>query len=159
MLDIGEKAPSFTLPDGDGTEISLDNFRGKKVVLWFFPKASTPGWTVEGEGFRDEFEKFNENNITIVGVSADSITKQSKFVEKYNFPYLMLCDESHDMLKAYKAWGLKKFMGREYEGIHRITYLVNNDGIISNVFDKVKTKSDACDILDSLNKWDQWINY
>ena len=157
-LEIGDKAPDFSLLNYNGDTVTLNDLKGKDFVLWFFPKASTPGWTVQGEGFRDEFEKFNENEITIVGVSADSITKQSKFVEKYNFPYLMLCDESHDMLKSYKAWGLKKFMGREYEGIHRITYLVNKDGLISNVFDKVKTKSHACDILDSLDKWDLWIN-
>ena len=91
-------------------------------------------------------------NITIVGVSADPPAKQKKFVEKYSFPYLMLCDESLGMLKTYKAWGLKKFMGREYEGIYRITYIISKDGIISNVFDKVKTKTHACDILESLDK-------
>ena len=150
MLDVGVKAPDFTLPDGDGTEISLDNFRGKKVVLWFFPKANTPGWAIEGQGFRDEFKKFEEKNIKIIGVSADSPNKQKKFVEKYDFPYLMLYDESHHMLKAYKAWGPKKFMGREYEGIHRITYVVDNTGTIDNVFEKVNTKTHACDVLDLL---------
>jgi len=104
---------------------------------------------VEGKGFRDEFENFEKKNIKIVGVSADPPSKQKKFVEKYNFPYLMLCDESHEMLKAYKAWGPKVFMGRKYEGIHRITYLVNEKGLIQNVFEKVKTKSHARDILDS----------
>jgi len=149
-LEAGDKAPDFSLLNYNGDTITLNNLKGKDFILWFFPKANTPGWTIQGKGFRDEFKKFNDNNITIVGVSADSPIKQSKFVEKYNFPYLMLCDESHEMLKAYKAWGLKKFMGREYEGIHRITYVVDKDGIISKVFDKVKTKSHANDILNLL---------
>ena len=85
--------------------------------------------------------------MQIVGVSADSAAKQKKFAEKHNFPFMMLCDESHDMLKTYRVWGPKKFMGREYEGIHRITYIVDENGIISNVFEKVKTKTHACDIL------------
>ena len=150
-LKIGDSAPDFSLINYNGDTVTLNDLKGKEFVLWFFPKASTPGWTVEGEGFRDEFDKFNNKNLTIVGVSADSPSKQKKFVEKYNFPYYMLCDESHEMLKAYKAWGLKKFMGREYEGIHRITYIVSKDGIINNIFDKVKTKSHALDILKSLD--------
>jgi len=101
---------------------------------------------VQGCGFRDEFQKFEEKNIKIIGVSADSPKAQKKFVEKYNFPFEMLCDESKKMLKSYKAWGLKKFMGREYEGIHRISYLIK-DGVINHVFDKVKTKTHAIDIL------------
>ena len=125
----------------------LGDFLGKKVVLWFFPKANTPGWKIQGCGFRDEFKKFEEKNIKIIGVSADSISKQAKFVEKYNFPYLMLCDESKKMLKSYKAWGLKKFMGREYKGIHRISYLINENGTIEQVYEKVKTKTHALDVL------------
>ena len=107
---------------------------------------------MQGKGFRDEFQKFTNQEITIVGVSADSPEKQKKFVDKYNFPYLMLCDESHEMLKSYKAWGIKKFMGREYEGIHRITYIINKEGLIQDIFNKVKTKSHACDILESIKK-------
>ena len=150
FLKPGDKAPEFTLPDADGNSVSLSDFLGKKVVVWFFPKASTPGWTVEGKGFRDEFKKFEDKNIKIVGVSADSQAKQKKFVEKYNFPYLMLCDESKEMLKAYKAWGLKKFMGREYQGVHRISYLIK-DGVIQCVFDKVNTKTHALDVLYETN--------
>ena len=146
-LKIGDKVPEFKLKNHDETAVSLGDLLGKPFLLWFFPKASTPGWTVEGQGFRDEFKKFNDVNMKIIGVSADSTAKQKKFVEKHNFPFMMLCDESHDMLKAYRAWGPKKFMGREYEGIHRITYIVDENGIISNVFEKVKTKTHACDIL------------
>ena len=145
-LNIGDKAPSFSVKNYNGVDITLDSLKDSQFILWFFPKASTPGWTVQGCGFRDEFNNFKEKNIEIIGVSADSPSKQQKFVEKYSFPYLMLCDESKEMLKAYKAWGLKKFMGREYEGIHRISYLIKN-GVVKHVFDKVKTKTHALDVL------------
>ena len=150
MLDVGVKAPSFTLPDGDGTEISLDNFRGKKVVLWFFPKANTPGWTTEGQGFRDELHKFEEKNAVIIGMSADSPNKQKKFCEKQSFEFPMLCDESKDTLQAYGVWGKKKFMGREYEGIFRNTYIIDEKGIIEKAYKKVNVKSHAQDILADL---------
>ena len=150
MLDVGVKAPDFTLPDGDGTEISLDNFRGKKVVLWFFPKANTPGWTTEGQGFRDELHKFEERNVVIIGMSADSPNKQKKFCEKQSFEFPMLCDESKDTLQAYGVWGKKKFMGREYEGIFRNTYIIDEKGIIEKAYKKVNVKSHAQDILADL---------
>ena len=150
MLDVGEKAPNFSLPDGNGTEISLDNFRGKKVVLWFFPKANTPGWITEGQGFRDELKKFEEKNAVIIGMSADSPNKQKKFCEKQGFEFPMLCDENKDTLKAYGVWGKKKFMGREYEGIFRNTYIIDEKGIIERAYKKVNVKSHAQDILADL---------
>ena len=149
FLQPGENAPDFTLPDSNNNTFSFSDYKNKNIVLWFFPKASTPGWTIQGEGFRDEFKSFQDKGYHIIGVSADSPTKQQKFVEKYNFLYPMLCDENHDMLKKYKAWGLKKFMGKEYMGIFRITYIIQN-GNIQKVYDKVKTKSHACDILNDL---------
>ena len=145
-LNIGDRAPDFNVKNYNGKTIKLNDFKNNQLIIWFFPKASTPGWTVQGCGFRDEFKKFESQNIKIVGVSADSPAKQTKFVEKYDFPYQMLCDESKQMLKAYKAWGLKKFMGREYEGIHRISYLIQN-GVVKHVFDKVQTKTHAIDVL------------
>lgn len=147
LLKPGENAPAFILPDADGNDVSLTDFAGKKVVLWFFPKASTPGWTVEGQGFRDEFQTFEKHNVRIVGVSADPPAKQKKFAEKQNFQYPMLCDESHEMLEAYGAWGLKKFMGREYMGINRISYVIDEGGKIEHVFEKVNTKTHAQDVL------------
>ena len=146
-LKTGDNAPDFELFNYDNTLIKSSNLKGKKYIIWFFPKANTPGWTIQGCGFRDEFEKFKDLNIDVIGVSADSVSKQDKFVKKYNFPFLMLSDETKEMLKSYKAWGLKKFMGREYEGIHRISYLINEKGVIEKVFDKVKTKSHALDVL------------
>ena len=150
-LNIGDSAPDFELLNYDNTLISSSSLKGKKHIIWFFPKANTPGWTVQGCGFRDEFKKFKDRNIEIIGVSADPVSKQEKFVEKYNFPYLMLCDESKEMLQSYKVWGLKKFMGREYEGIHRISYLIDEKGFIEKVFDKVKTKSHAIDVLNEIS--------
>ena len=150
MLDVGVKAPDFTLPDGDGIEISLDNFRGKKVILWFFPKANTPGWTTEGQGFRDELHKFEEKNAVIIGMSADSLKKQKTFCEKQSFEFPMLCDENKDTLRAYGVWGKKKFMGREYEGIFRNTYIIDENGIIEKAYKKVNVKSHARDILADL---------
>ena len=146
-LKIGDQAPDFKVSNYKNEIITLSNFKGKKLLLWFFPKANTPGWILEGTGFRDEFKNFTKYNIQIVGVSADSQLKQNKFIKKFNFQYEIICDESKEMLKAYKAWGIKKFMGKKYEGIHRISYLINEDGIIVKVFDKVKTTSHARDIL------------
>ena len=147
MLKVGDKAPQFILPNQDGESVSLSDFNGKQVVVWFFPKASTPGWTNEGIGFRDELEKFDNKNTIIIGVSADSPSRQKKFVEKYSFNYPMLCDESHNMLENYGVWGLKKFMGREYMGITRATYILDKNHTIQEVIEKVNTKSHACDIL------------
>ena len=150
MLKIGEQAPDFSLPDYNENLVSLSDYNDKGLVIWFFPKASTPGWTNQGIGFRDELTKYNKLNISIIGVSADSPKKQKKFVKKHGFNYPLLCDESHSMLKNYGVWGLKKFMGREYMGISRITYILNPDHTIKQVIEKVNTKSHACDILDYL---------
>ena len=150
MLKVGDKAPQFTLPNQDRESVSLSDFNRQQVIIWFFPKASTPGWTNEGIGFRDELEKFNNQNTVIIGVSADSPSRQKKFVEKYSFNYPMLCDESHNMLENYGVWGLKKFMGREYMGISRATYVLNKNHIIQEVIEKVNTKSHACDILEKI---------
>ena len=150
MLKKGNKAPDFTLLDAEGNSVSLTDFLGKKMVLWFFPKASTPGWIIEGKGFRDEFQKFEKKNIQIVGCSADPQQKQKKFCDKQNFQFPLLSDESHQMLEAYRVWGKKKFMGREYMGITRATYIIDEDGMIEKVYEKVRTISHAKDILNDL---------
>ena len=150
MLKKGNKAPDFTLSDAEGNSVSLTDFLGKKIVLWFFPKASTPGWIIEGKGFRDEFQKFEEKNIQIIGCSADPQKKQKKFCDKQNFQFPLLCDESHEMLEAYRVWGKKKFMGREYMGISRVTYIIDENGMIEKVYEKVRTISHAKDILNDL---------
>ena len=152
MLQVGDKAPDFNLPDANGNIKSLSEFKGKKLVLFFFPKANTPGWTVESQGFRDEFEIFKKNNINIIGVSADKVSRQKSFATKQNFQFILLSDVSKEMLKNYKVWGKKKFMGREYMGISRMTYVIDEEGIIIQVYEKVKAISHAKDILDNL-KW------
>jgi len=150
LLKIGDKAPDFTLPDADNNSVSLTDYSGKKIVLWFFPKASTPGWIIEGKGFRAEFQKFKEKNIQIIGCSADPPKKQKKFCDKQGFQFPMLCDEKHEMLKAYDVWGKKKFMGREYMGINRVTYIIDEDRTIMELYDKVSVKTHANDILGDL---------
>ena len=150
MLKKGNKAPDFTLLDAESNSVSLTDFVGKKIVLWFFPKASTPGWIIEGKGFRDEFQKFEANNLLILGCSADPIKKQKKFCDKHGFKYPLLSDESHDMLEKYGVWGKKKFMGREYMGVSRVTYIIDENGIIEKVYEKVKITSHAKDIINDL---------
>ena len=150
LLKIGDKAPEFNLLNQDGEAITLSKLKGTQFLLWFYPKASTPGWTIQGQGFRDELNQFNDKSIKIFGVSADSVKKQKNFHKKQNFNFDLLSDESHSMLKKYGAWGQKKFMGREYMGINRISYLVDSMGLIEKVYDKVKTKTHALDILNEL---------
>ena len=147
MLKVGDKAPDFTLKNQDENSVSLSDYKNKKVVLWFYPKASTPGWTIEGKGFRDEFQNFENSNVQILGVSADAIKKQKKFGDKQSFQYPLLSDENHEMLMAYGVWGKKKFMGREYMGISRVTYIIDENGVIEKVYEKVSVTSHARDIL------------
>ena len=147
LLESGSTAPDFTLPNQNDKMVSLSSLKGKKVVLWFYPKANTPGWTIQGKGFRDEFKQFETNNIVILGVSADPVSKQKKFCDKQGFPYDLLSDESHAMLENYGVWGKKKFMGKEYMGISRITYIIDEDGKIEHVIEKVKTMSHAQDLI------------
>ena len=147
LLKIGDQAPQFKLQNQDGDNISLESLKGERFILWFYPKASTPGWTVEGQGFRDELNKFIDLGIKIFGVSADSVKKQKNFHTKQQFNFHLLSDESHEMLQSYGVWGLKKFMGREYMGISRVTYIIDQYGLIEKVYDKVQTKTHAKDIL------------
>ena len=150
LLKVGDQAPQFNLKNQDGINVSLEDLKGKRFILWFYPKASTPGWTVEGQGFRDELNKFLDLDIQIFGVSADSIKKQKTFYDKQKFNFSLLSDENHTMLESYGVWRLKKFMGREYMGISRITYIIDSSGLIEKVYDKVATKTHAQDILNDL---------
>jgi len=151
MLGIGEKAPDFTLEDQDGKSVSLTDFLGKKVLVWFYPKASTPGWTVQGQGLRDEFENYKEKNTIIIGMSGDSVKKQKNFCEKQSFPFSLLSDPEKSVINQYKALGIKKMYGREYEGIFRISYLINEKGFIEKVYSKVKVKEHAQEVLADIN--------
>ena len=151
MLKVGAKAPDFTLDDQDGTQISLSDFQGQKVLLWFYPRASTPGWINEGQGLRDEFKNFQNNNVAIVGMSADKVKAQKNFCVKQNFPFPLLSDPDKTTIRAYEAIGMKKMYGREYEGIFRVSYLIDENGNIERAYDKVKPKEHAQQVLADLD--------
>ncbi|WP_438965203.1 thioredoxin-dependent thiol peroxidase [Flavobacterium sp.] len=146
-LKQGDKAPNFSGLDQDGKSHTLADYKGKKLVVFFYPKASTPGCTAEACDLRDNFNKFEAQNYALLGVSADSAKAQAKFIEKYDLPFPLLADEDKSVINAFGVWGPKKFMGKEYDGIHRTTFIINEDGIIDDVIDKVKTKEHAVQIL------------
>ena len=150
MLLEGTKAPNFTLHDQDGNPISLSDFAGQNILLWFYPKASTPGWTIEGQELRDEFQNFKDKNTIILGMSADSVKSQKNFCEKQNFPFPLVSDPDKSTIRKYEAIGMKKMYGREYEGIFRISYLINVDGVIQKAYEKVKPKDHAKEVLNDL---------
>ena len=147
MLEIGSKAPEFQLSDQDGNMVNIADYKGKKVLLWFFPKASTSGWTIQGQGLRDEFKSFESKNTIILGMSADSVKRQKNFAEKQEFQFRLLSDPDKVVIKSYGAIGIKKMYGREYEGILRIAYLIDEKGNIGKVYKKVSTKTFAGDVL------------
>jgi len=142
-LKKGDKAPNFTAKNQDGKAIELASYRGKKIVLFFYPKASTPGCTMEAKNLRDHYNEFKEKGYEILGISADSEKRQKNFCIKNELPYSLLVDEEKEIIKAYGVWGPKKFMGREYEGIHRTTFIIDEKGVINNIIEKVKTKVHA----------------
>ena len=151
MLQEGSKAPGFTLDDQDGSPVSLSDFEGQKVLLWFYPKASTPGSTVEGQVLRDEYKNFQQKKTVVIGISADSVKAQKNFCTKQAFPFPLLSDPEKETIKAYEAFGLKKFMGKEYEGIYRISYLIDEKGMIEKAYEKVKPKEHAVQVLSDLS--------
>ena len=146
-LKVGDKAPNFTSKDQNGNVISLNDYKGKKLVLFFYPKASTPGCTIEACDLRDNYERFQSLGYDILGVSADSEKRQTNFRNKYKFQYLLLADEDKTVINAFEVWGPKKFMGRTYNGIHRTTFVIDENGIIEDVILKVKTKAHTNQIL------------
>jgi peroxiredoxin Q/BCP len=146
-LQIGDTAPNFQSLDEAENSISLADYKGKKLVLFFYPKASTPGCTVEACNLSDNYSRFTALGYDVLGVSADSAKKQSNFKEKYNFPYPLLADEDKSVIRAFGVWGPKKFMGKEYEGIHRTTFIIDEQGIIEDIILKVKTNEHTSQIL------------
>lgn len=147
-LQVGDKAPDFKVKDQDGNTISSKDFEGKKWVVFFYPKASTPGCTIEACNLRDNYKELQKEGFELLGVSADSEKRQKNFKEKYNFPFPLLADENKEVINAFGVWGSKKFMGRTFVGIHRKTFLIDETGTITRVIDKVKTKDHAAQILD-----------
>ena len=147
-LKQGDKVPDFTVNNQDGNPVSLQDYKGKKLIVFFYPKASTPGCTAEACNLTDNYVELQKQGFEILGVSADSEKRQTNFKNKYNFPFPLLADEDKEVINAFGVWGHKKFMGKEYDGIHRKTFLVNENGVVEHVIDKVKTKDHAAQILE-----------
>ena len=149
MLKIGDKAPAINSIDENGDAITLEQFKGKKVVLYFYPKDMTPGCTVQSCNLRDNYQTLLDNGYVVLGCSADSPERHQKFIEKHDLPFSLISDENKEVLNAYGVWGPKKFMGKEYDGINRTTFVIDKDGIIKDIITKVKTKAHAAQILES----------
>jgi peroxiredoxin Q/BCP len=150
-LQIGDIAPDFTLPDQNGTPVSLSGFKGQRVVIYFYPKDDTPGCTKEACNFRDQWSRFEQHGITVLGISKDGASSHGKFIAKYNLPFTLLTDaEPCPVAESYGSYGLKKFMGREYMGMMRHTFVVDGDGRIERAYLKVKAETMADDILSDL---------
>ncbi|HAU93003.1 MAG: thioredoxin-dependent thiol peroxidase [Pseudomonadota bacterium] len=150
-LSAGDAAPLFSLPDQDGNPVSLESLKGKKVLVYFYPKAMTPGCTVQAQGLRDIQNELQQNNVVVLGISPDAVKRLPKFIEKEQLNFTLLSDEDHTVADAFGVWGPKKFMGKEYDGIHRITFLIDEEGNVEQVFNKFKTKEHHLVILNYLN--------
>lgn len=146
-LKIGDKAPEFKGTDEKGNIHTLKDYKGKKLVVFFYPKASTPGCTAEACDLRDNFERFKAQNYELLGVSADSASRQQKFKEKYELPFPLIADEAKEVINAFGVWGPKKFMGKEFDGIHRTTFVIDEKGYIEDIITKVKTKEHSSQLL------------
>ena len=150
-LQVGDVAPEFSLPDQNGDAVSLASFRGKRVVIYFYPKDDTPGCTKEACNFRDQWSSFEQHGIVVLGISKDGATSHGKFIAKYSLPFTLLSDaEPCPVAESYGSYGLKKFMGREYMGMMRHTFVVDAEGKIEKVYLKVKAETMADDILNDL---------
>ncbi|MFI5250984.1 MAG: thioredoxin-dependent thiol peroxidase [Bacteroidota bacterium] len=150
MIKVGEKAPNFSLPDANGTIVSLKQFKGKKLVLYFYPKDLTPGCTTEACSFRDNIEDIRAKGAEVIGVSADPVKLHQKFAEKYELNFPLLSDESKEMLKEYGVWKQKSFMGKKFMGIVRTTVIIDERGIIKHIFPKVKVSGHTKEVLQFL---------
>ncbi len=153
-MPISEKspAPDFTLPDETGTLRTLSDYRGRPVVLYFYPKDDTPGCTTEACNFRNDYSAYQQAGVTILGVSPDTSKSHAKFKEKYHLPFTLLADADHQVSELYGVWGRKKRMGREYDGIFRTTFLISPEGQVVKVFENVKPEQHSAEILQTLEK-------
>ena len=150
-LNVGDKAPDFVALNESGLSTSLSQFLGKKVVLYFYPKDMTPGCTAESCNLGENYTLLQEKGFIVLGVSPDSSKSHQKFIDKYNLPFSLIADEDKAVIKAFGVWGPKKFMGKEYDGVHRTTFVIDEVGVIEKVFSKVKTKDHTNQILESYN--------
>ena len=149
-LKEGDPAPAFTANTNGGGRVSLSDFKGKQVVLYFYPRDDTPGCTKEACGFRDAFAEFRKKGAVILGVSVDPVKSHDKFVTKFKLPFTLLADEDKKIVEAYGVWGQKSFMGRKYMGIHRVTFLIGTDGRIKKIWPLVKPEEHSQEVLDAL---------
>ena len=147
MIKIGDKAPDFKGTDQEGKGIKLSDLKGKKLVLYFYPKDNTPGCTAEACDLRDNYQRFEAMGYKIVGVSKDNEKSHKSFIEKFNLPFPLISDKEAEILKAYEAWGRKKFMGKEYDGIIRKTFVIDENGVILDIIEKVDTKAHSKQII------------
>lgn len=150
MLEVGTKAPEFKLQDKDGNIVSLSDFENKKVVLYFYPKDNTPGCTKQACSFRDNYETFNSKDVVVIGVSKDSVKSHEKFAQKNDLPFILLSDPELEMIKAYDVWKEKKLYGKVGFGVVRTTYIIDENGVIERVYDKVKADKNVGEILEYL---------
>jgi thioredoxin-dependent peroxiredoxin len=149
-LKVGDNAPIFEGVDQDNKHISLNDFNGKKVAIYFYPKDSTPGCTAQACSLRDQYSELVSRGVQVIGVSADSVASHQKFTEKQNLPFPLIADTERKVIEEFGVWGPKKFMGKNYDGIHRMTFLIDENGKIEQIWEKVNTKEHAKEILDFL---------
>ncbi|MDA8850783.1 thioredoxin-dependent thiol peroxidase [Flavobacteriaceae bacterium] len=147
-LQVGDKVPNFTTKDHLGNTVSLQDYDGKKLVVFFYPKASTPGCTLEVCDLRDHYQELKDKGYSLLGVSADNEKRQKNFADKFELPFPLLADEDKTVIETFGVWGPKKFQGKEYEGIHRMTFIINEKGLVERLISKVKTKEHAAQILE-----------
>jgi peroxiredoxin Q/BCP len=150
-LKVGDNAPIFEGVDQENKHISLNDFSGKKVAIYFYPKDSTPGCTAQACSLRDQYSELLSRGVQVIGVSADSVASHQKFAEKQTLPFPLIADTERKVIEQYGVWGPKKFMGKNYDGIHRMTFLIDENGKIEQIWEKVNTKEHAKEILDFLN--------
>lgn len=147
LLLEGDRAPAFSAKTNGGARVSLSDYRGKTVVLFFYPKDNTPGCTREACGFRDDYAGFRKRGVVVLGVSVDPVKSHDRFVEKFQLPYPLVADEDQTIVQAYGVWGEKRFMGRTYQGTHRVTYLIGPDGRIAKIWPQVKPDGHSAEVL------------
>lgn len=148
-LKLGDKAPNFNFTDNNGNQKSLSDLKGKKVILYFYPKDMTPGCTVESCNLRDNYEALLDKGFEVIGVSADNEKRHEKFKSAFGLPFPLIADTEKEVIKAYGVWGEKKFMGRTFDGIHRVTFVIDENGNIERIFDKVNTSGHTDQILET----------
>ncbi len=149
-INLGDLAPDFSLPDAAGNMHSLSALRGKRVVLYFYPRDNTPGCTKEACAFKDFYQQYQSKDIVVLGISSDDAKSHNKFIQKYQLPFPLLCDEGAKVATAYESYGLKKFMGKEYMGVYRHSFVIAADGTIEKIYRKVKPETHAAEILSDI---------